>query len=184
MLWWCIRVFFLFFCLVWGAQHSASFSIHCSLYHWLISCLNSPQTRRPVGMFINPMVLINTIGPHSWKFSSPFLSPRLLLGWRAMRDARRFGARQQLLGLRVSFFHFGFRAHTPSDSTRSMVCGKRSVFREIDTSLPVSFEFIYRVQGTEKIFGKGCENLEGDGPVTFLRGWNLRFHTDERCDIS
>lgn len=63
------------------------------------------------------------------------------------------------------------------------VCGKRSAFREIDTSLPVSFEFIYRVQGTEKIFGKGCENLKGDGPVTFQRGWNLRFHTNERCDI-
>lgn len=62
--------------------------------------------------------------------------------------------------------------------------GERSALPEIDTSLPEYFRFIYRVQGTEKIFGKGCENLEGDGPVTFQRGWNLRFHTYERCGIS
>lgn len=41
--------------------HILFYSTHCSLNHWLISCLNSSQTHRAVGAFINPLELINTM---------------------------------------------------------------------------------------------------------------------------
>lgn len=115
MLWWCIRVFAFLFVLFAGGGTTLCILFHSLFPLPLINILFKQPANTPPRRYVHKSYGADQHNrPHSWKFSSPLLSPRLPRGRRATRDVRHFGAQQQPRRPPRVIFIGVFCSHSPS----------------------------------------------------------------------